>query len=96
MSDHRVFETAGDFVIRTVGDETVLVPVRNRVGNLDAVYTLTPVAARVWQLLDGSTSVGAIAEQICSEYDVETSVAADDVAELLATLETAQLIQEKR
>jgi MinD-like ATPase involved in chromosome partitioning or flagellar assembly len=95
MNVHAVFATAGDFVIRSVGEETILVPVRNSVGNLDAVYTLTPVAARIWQLLDGRSSVAEIAARICDEYDVPGDVALEDVGELLSTLATAQLIQEK-
>ena len=95
MTDRRIFRSAGDFVVRAVGEETVLVPVRNSVGNLDAVYTLTPVAARVWQLLDGRSAVSEIVARICEEYDVTDEVAATDVGELLATLESAHLIEEQ-
>ena len=93
MNDSRIFSKSTDLVARTVGDETVLVPVRNRVGTLDSVYTLTPVAARVWQLLDGRETVDAIVRRVCDEYEVEPAVAATDVTELLATLEAAQLVR---
>jgi hypothetical protein len=93
MSDLRIFSRSGDLVARTVGDETVLVPVRNSVGNLDSVFTLTPVAARVWQLLDGEATVDAIVGRLCDEYEVERAVVDADVADLLETLEAANLVR---
>jgi hypothetical protein len=96
MSDSRVFTKSGDLVARAVGDETVLVPVRYNVGNLDSVYTLTPVAARVWDFIDGKTTVAEIVGRLCDEYDVTGETAGHDVAELLATLEGASLIRLER
>lgn len=69
-------------------------PVRGNVGNLDFVYTLSPVAARIWNLLDGSRSLDAVVDTICGEYDVDRETASRDVAELLASLEEAKLLTE--
>lgn len=89
----RLFRPSPDIVCRRVGDESVLVPVRQNVGNLDSVYTLSPVAARVWELLDGTRDAAAIAGTISDEYDVDAATAAQDVEELLAALEGAALIK---
>jgi len=94
--DNRCFVPRGEFVIRRVGDENVLVPIRNRVGDLDSVFVLTPVAARVWSLLDGNTDVDAVVTTICDEYDVDTGVARADVVELLDSLEAAELIEARK
>src|SRR5690349_10359779 len=53
MAATQVFRRSGDVVCRQVGAESILVPIRHNVGNLDFVYTLSPVAARIWALLDG-------------------------------------------
>ncbi len=87
-----VFRRSTDVVSRRVGEESILVPVRHNVGDLDFVYTLSPVAARIWALLDGVASVDSLAGSIASEYEVETVEAASDIAELLADLETASLV----
>ena len=39
------FKPSPDVVFRRVGEEAVLVPLSQNVGNLDWVYTLSPVAA---------------------------------------------------
>lgn len=67
-------------------------PVRNNVGNLESVFTLSTVAARVWSLLDGSRDVEAIVSALCEEYDVDRDTAAADLEELLASLQEAALI----
>ena len=88
-----VFVHAGEFVLRNVGSEAVLVPIRNRVGDLDSVFTMSPVAVRIWSLIDGVNDSEAIAARIGEEYDVEPAKAAQDVNELLAALEEAELIR---
>ena len=88
-----VFAHSGECVLRTVGYEGVLVPVRNRVGDLDSVYVMSPVAVRIWSLIDGRTDVEAMVARVREEYDVEPAVAAQDVNELMAALEEAELIR---
>jgi len=88
-----VFTHSGEFVLRRVGSEAVLVPIRNRVGDLDSVYVMSPVALRIWALIDGVNDVEAIAARVADEYDVETAVAAQDVNEYLTALEEAELIR---
>ena len=88
-----VFAHSGEFVLRSVGDEGVLVPIRNRVGDLDSVYVMSPVAVRIWSLIDGQTDVEGIIARVRDEYEVEPAVAAQDVNELVAALEEAELIR---
>ncbi len=91
-----MYRRSQDVVCRQVGGESILVPIRHNVGNLDYVYTLSPVAARIWALLDGSRSVEAIAEELCGEFEVDSATAAADVTALLADLASASLISEVR
>ena len=87
-----VYKRSGDVVCRQVGHESILVPIRHNVGNLDFVYTLSPVAARIWSLLDGTLTIDAIIDALCSEYDVSRDTAVRDVNELLTDLDEAALI----
>jgi hypothetical protein len=79
-------------VCRQVGAESILVPIRNHVGDLGAIFVLTPVAARIWSLLDG-VSVDAIVDTLCSEFDVDRDTASADVTELLDALQDAALVK---
>src|SRR5262245_45541245 len=81
-----------EVVTRRIADETLIVPVAGGVGDLDAIYTLNGVAARIWQLLEQPTTTGRIVEAIREEFDVTAERAGQDVSEFLATLERARLI----
>ncbi len=36
-----------NMVFRQIGDEVILVPIRRNVADLESIYTLNPVAARI-------------------------------------------------
>jgi hypothetical protein len=87
-----VFRRSPDVVCRAVGAESILVPIRNNVGNLDFVYTLSTVAARIWTLLDGVRPADEIIDVICAEYDVDRDTAQADLAALVSDLAGVSLI----
>ena len=91
----RVYRHADDVICREVGEESILVPIRNNVGSLDYIYTLSPVAARMWALLDGTRSIDEVVAAICDEYDVTAEQATADVAELVSDLENVSLVLQK-
>lgn len=95
MAEHSVvFKKAPDLVTRKVGGEAVIVPVRNRVGDLESVFTLNDVALRIWELVDGRSSVDDIAAAVVTEYDVDAATAAADARELFSRLAEAKLVEE--
>jgi Coenzyme PQQ synthesis protein D (PqqD) len=81
------FARKPDFIFRRIADELILVPIRQRIGDLQSLYTLTPVAAQIWEWLDGTNGVEAIAQRITDEFDVTVEVAKADLVEFLTELE---------
>jgi hypothetical protein len=79
-------------VSRVIGNETLLVPVSSRVGDLDAIYTLSGIGPRIWTLLQRAVSSRQIVDVICEEYDVPAEIAAADVAEFLDALLAKKLV----
>jgi hypothetical protein len=90
----RTFIKMDDSVTRVIAGETLIVPVRSGVGDLDSIYTLNEVASRIWQLIDGRTPVERIVQTISQEYDVEPELAAQDCVKLLDSLAEAGLIRQ--
>ena len=81
-------------VFRKIGDELILVPIRQNAGDLDSIYTLNETAAYVWDLIDGQTTVGEIKEKILEEFDVTSEDAERDLQEHLLQLMTLKAIME--
>ena len=82
-----------ELTTRVIAGETLVVPVRSRVGDLDSIYTLNEVASRVWQLINEGVTASRIAGIVSEEYEVEATEAERDVSELLAFMEEAGLIR---
>ena len=88
----RVFRKDSSCVTRQIGDETIIVPIRANAADLTAVYTLNESASRVWQCIDGQSTVAHLVNVICSEYDVTLPEAERDVMTLIGSLESAGLV----
>ncbi len=80
-------------VTRSIAGETIIVPIRSGVGDLNSIYTLNEVGTTIWQLVDGQRSVDQIIECISSEYEVSNAEASKDVFDFLTTLEVEGLIR---
>jgi hypothetical protein len=75
-------------VHRQIAGETILVPVRRHMADLDSVYTLDEVGSRTWELIDPGRSVEEICSELAAEYDVDWDVVQQDVVEFVQQLES--------
>jgi len=89
----RCFMKNPECVTRCIAGETIVVPIRNNVGDLDAIYTLNEVGSTIWQLIDGENTLTQIVQAICREYDVTQKKAEQDTLALLDDLSRAGLVR---
>lgn len=75
-----------NFVFRQIENETILVPIKDNVGDMGSIYNLNPVAAFIWLQLDGEASVRDIQTRLTAEFDVSDGQAATDLDELINDL----------
>jgi hypothetical protein len=75
-----------DFVARQLSDGMVLVPISREVAELESVFRINAVGARIWELVGTGATEEQIASTLVCEYQVEPDEALADVKELLATL----------
>ena len=89
----KCFFKENDCVTREIAGETIIVPIKGCVGDLDSIYTLNEVGTMIWQLIDGQRSGGQIVEAVHQSYDVEPAEVEKDTADFLHSLEQAGLIR---
>ncbi len=82
------YRKSPSIVSREIAGETILVPIRQNVGDLESIYTLNETAAFAWALIDGQQSAQAIRDQIVAGFEVGVEEAEQDLLELLAQLES--------
>lgn len=82
----RKYRKNKDFVFRKIVDETILVPIKNNVGDLGCIYTLNEVGAFIWEHLDGKNRFLDVRDLILEEFEVSPEQAEEDLAELVDDL----------
>jgi len=88
----RVYQKNQNFVFRQIDDETLLVPIKDNVGDLGSIYNLNPVAAFVWQHLDGKKTLNDIKDLMTGEFEVSDPDAEQDLTEFVRQLDKIDAI----
>lgn len=91
--DRRYGKNPG-LVTRRIAEETMLVPVKGKLAQLQKIFVLNPVAAHVWERLDGESPLRDVLSSITAEFDVSEDEARCDLLELVDTLLAADLIRD--
>lgn len=85
--EERCYQKGPSVISKTIDDEIVLVPIRENVGDLEKIYNLKGVGARIWELIDGKKSVNKIKNLLIEEYDAKPQEIGSDLASFLRELE---------
>ena len=75
------------FIYRKIEHETLLVPIKDNVGDLNCIYNLNEVGAFVWDNMDGEKTLGHIIDMITEQFDVSAQDAQADLGEFISDLE---------
>jgi len=90
----RVYSKSDSVVFRKIGDECILVPIHQGVGDLNSIYTLNETAAHIWEMIDGNRSVKEIRDALLEEFEISPEEAEKDLIEHLGQLESIKLVLE--
>ena len=90
----RRFSPNPTFVYRRIADECLLVPIRQKVADLQYIYVLSPVANRIWELLDGVRNMAEVRDQLLDEFEVSSQELEQDLQEFIAQLRQIDAIRE--
>ncbi len=83
-----------DIICRAIAGETILVPVRGTVTDMQRIFSLNVVAGFVWEKLDGKRSLGEIRDEILGTFQVDKEKADADMEEFIINLMTQGLVTE--
>ena len=89
-----VFGKRDEVVSREIAGETILVPIRGRLVELQRVFSVNPVGAHIWQELDGKKSLAEIRDSVLEAFEVERDQADADIRDFVAELVEAELVEE--
>jgi len=79
-------------VARVIAGETLIVPIRGKVGDLASIYSFNGTGTLIWKLLETPKTVKQLAEAIANEYEVMHDHAERDVAEFVGEMKALGLV----
>jgi hypothetical protein len=80
-------------VARVVGGETLLVPIRAKVGDLASIYSFNGTGSLIWKLLASPRTVTQLADAIAEAYAVDAAQAEQDVTNFVSEMKSVGLVE---
>ena len=80
----RVLRRKADLVLREVAGESLLIPIRGSLADLQRIYTLNRVARAVWAELDGGRTMAEVRERLLERFEVGREQLEGDLREFAA------------
>lgn len=82
----------GEFVLRQVGEDVVVVPTGETALHFNCMIMLNAVSRILWERLAEGADLPQLVAAVTAEFDVSADEAAADIGEFLAALEQAGLL----
>ena len=93
MNSEQVWVRSRAVVSRTIAGETLIVPVRGKVGDLASIYSFNETGSLIWRLLEMPRTLIEIADAIAREFDVGREPAESDAIGFLRELLSVGLVE---
>jgi hypothetical protein len=89
----QIYVRSQTVVSRRVAGETLIVPVRGKVGDLASIYSFNGTGSLIWQTLESPRSAADLVLAVEEEYEVEHAQAEQDVIQFLSDMLMVGLVE---
>jgi len=89
MADPKLWQARAEILSSDLGEDIALLdPVKN------TYFTLNATGAVIWSALQSPASLEQVCQAVAEEYDIDPTICAEDVKQVLADLENMGLLAE--
>ena len=90
-----IYKISEDIIFKEIEGSSILIPVISGVGDLNSdIFRLNETGSRVWEMLDGKTSLEKIILSLIDEYDAPVKIIEEDVLNLIQNLVKKKFVYE--
>ena len=82
-----------DLLTRQIAGETIIVPIRGKLADMQNIFAINVVAEFIWERMDGQKTLDQIAGEVAAHFEVDDNQARSDVVEFMTELSEAGLIE---
>jgi len=89
----QIFVRSRAVVSRVVARETLIVPVRGKVGDLASIYSFNETGSMIWKILEKPRAVAEVVSEVAEAYEVDAERVQQDAMRFLSDMQAAGLIE---
>ena len=93
MTEKR-YQRNEDFIFRKIVEEMILVPVKQNVAEMEAVFTLNEVGAFLWEQLGQPRSLSELHNAVLDEFEADPAIVLEDIEAFLNEAEAFGAVKE--
>jgi hypothetical protein len=75
----RIFEKNKNIITRQIAGETILVPIRGKLADMEHIFTLNTVGNYIWENLDGEKNLAELLVLLLDQFEVSKEDAETDI-----------------
>jgi hypothetical protein len=83
----------GNYQLRSIGGESLLVPLGAQVAEVNGVVTLNATGRYIWELLADECSLDSVAAAVAERFDVDPQRARSDVQVFLEAISRIGMLE---
>jgi hypothetical protein len=92
VPDKSVYRRSKAVVSRQIAGETLVVPIRGKVGDLASIYSFNETGSVLWNALDHPRSLDNLATLLCQSFEVGWNDARRDADAFVREMQAAGLL----
>ena len=93
MTEKR-YQRNEDFISRKIVEEIILVPIKQNVAEMEAVFTLNEVGAFLWEQLGQPRSLSELHNAVLDEFEADPAIVLEDIEAFLNEAEAFGAVKE--
>ncbi|MDB4349368.1 PqqD family protein [Omnitrophica bacterium] len=88
-----VLKKTKDIVSRAIDDDLILVPIYKTGKDINYIYTLNKQAAKIWDYIDGKSTLGEIRKKLKEYYNIDDKTLDKSMDEFIKDLKSIKAIE---
>jgi hypothetical protein len=88
----KLYRRSENIVYRKIESESILVPIKDNLGDMGSIYNLNEVGAFVWDHLDGQNRLEDIKNRMLEVFEVSAEKAEQDLLDFVGQLKAVEAI----
>jgi len=82
------------YVLRTIGDENIVIPVGERVVEFRGMIALNAISAIIWEYCQQDRTFDEVLAYILSLYDIDEETAGSDLRKVITQMESSGVLEQ--